>query len=151
MRQKNENFFEKKLKFIVCFTYGVVNFIKPIKTILEWFFDGFNDLYHTSVVQTLILVQNLLVLCKIGDFCILMLKQNHIISEITKISINKWLINQGQGSQFDTPFRLIGLRKFSKHNKTKISFILTLIRLEETITLNIQNDFYKSLDLKFKQ
>ena len=34
-----------------------VNIAQPMKPILEQFFDGFNDLYHKSVSQTLILSQ----------------------------------------------------------------------------------------------
>lgn len=32
-----------------------INFAQPIKTILEWLLDGFNDLHHTSASQTFIL------------------------------------------------------------------------------------------------
>ena len=53
---KNKKLFEKNWKFCL-FSLGGVNIAQPIKSMLERFFDGFNDLYHKSVSQTLILSQ----------------------------------------------------------------------------------------------
>ena len=49
--------YSKKTEIFAYFTYGRVNISQPIKSILERLFDGFNDLYHKSVSQTLILTQ----------------------------------------------------------------------------------------------
>ena len=94
IRQKNKKLFEKNWNFCLFYLWGVI-FAQPIKSILEWFFDGFNDLYHKSVSQTLILSQ------KTISFM-----QNRWFATVKKLKnfLKKiWLFPLGGGSYLPNP------------------------------------------------